>query len=110
MRTSDDPLVLAIDEAHTLSPPVVRTLVNVDQDLARKDGLVWIILAGTPGLGNHLRTAGRGRPDSPHRDERISKTASFVERIRRNLSTSVIRLGSQGKRLLKPFEDRDWAC
>ena len=106
-RTSDDPLVLAIDEAHTLSPPVVRTLVNIDQDLARKDGLVWIILAGTPGLGNHLRTAGEADPDSAHRDERISKTASFVERIE-EICPLLLSHSAAREALLKPFEDRDW--
>lgn len=53
-RCARRPLVVLIDEAHTLDPEVGRTLLNASEQL-RKQGLPFLlILAGTPNLEGRL--------------------------------------------------------
>ncbi len=47
------PLVVLVDEAHTLDLDVGRLLLNASQDV-RADAPFLLILAGTPGLAEHL--------------------------------------------------------
>lgn len=53
-RCAAAPLLVAVDEAHTLDPEAGRTLLNVSEQV-RKQGLPFLlILAGTPNLKSHL--------------------------------------------------------
>ena len=47
------PLVVLVDEAHTLEPDVGRLLLNVSQEVRAKAPFL-LVLAGTPGLPAHL--------------------------------------------------------
>ena len=54
VRCGQRPLVVTLDEAHTLDPDVGRTLLNASQ-LARGQGARFLlVLAGTPDLQTHL--------------------------------------------------------
>ncbi len=56
-RCQKKPLVLVIDEAHTLQPEIGKTLLNISQ-IVRKEGSPFLlILAGTPNLEVTLRKA-----------------------------------------------------
>lgn len=53
-RCGHRPLVVTLDEAHTLDPNVGRALLNASQ-LARRQGACFLlVLAGTPNLPDHL--------------------------------------------------------
>ena len=53
-RCGQRPLVVTLDEAHTLDPEIGRTLLNASQ-LARRQGARFLlVLAGTPDLQAHL--------------------------------------------------------
>ncbi|MDE0286718.1 MAG: AAA family ATPase [Gammaproteobacteria bacterium] len=53
-RCAAAPLLVAVDEAHTLDPEAGRTLLNVSEQV-RKQGLPFLlILAGTPNLEERL--------------------------------------------------------
>ena len=53
-RCGQRPLVVTLDEAHTLDPEIGRTLLNASQ-LARRQGARFLlVLAGTPNLQAHL--------------------------------------------------------
>lgn len=53
-RCGHRPLVVTLDEAHTLDPDVGRALLNASQ-LARRQGARFLlVLAGTPNLSDHL--------------------------------------------------------
>ena len=60
------PLLIQVDEAHTLAAEVANALCNIAQSLTRARRPVWLILAGTPGLHGHLMSS--------------DVEASFVER------------------------------
>ena len=49
------PLVLLLDEAHTLAPEVGRALLNASQ-VASSEAPFLFVMAGTPGLHPHLNT------------------------------------------------------
>ena len=49
------PLVLLVDEAHTLDPAVGQALLNVSQQV-RSQAPFLLVLAGTPSLQTHLNT------------------------------------------------------
>ena len=55
-RTKKRPLVFLIDEAHTMDAKVGRRLLNAAQVTRRSGSPLLLVLAGTPGLMNHLRT------------------------------------------------------
>ena len=54
-RTCTKPLVLLLDEAHTLDAEVGYALLNASQKIGR-DLPFLLVLAGTPGLPSHLNT------------------------------------------------------
>ena len=56
-RASKRPLLLLLDEAHTLDPRVGRELLNAAQAVGRKAPFL-LVLAGTPDLRDHLGTMG----------------------------------------------------
>ena len=56
-RASKRPLLLLLDEAHTLDPRVGEELLNAAQDVGRKAPFL-LVLAGTPDLRAHLGTMG----------------------------------------------------
>ena len=64
--TERNPLLVQVDEAHTLAPEVANALCNLAQSLIEADKPAWVVLAGTPGLLAHLMSA--------------SVQASFIER------------------------------
>ncbi len=64
--TERSPLLVQVDEAHTLSPEVANALCNLAQSLIEIGRPAWVILAGTPGLLAHLMSS--------------SVNASFIER------------------------------
>lgn len=64
--TDQHPLLVQVDEAHTLVPEVANALCNLAQSLTEAGRPVWLVLAGTPGLQAHLMSS--------------SVQASFVER------------------------------
>lgn len=53
------PLVIAIDEAHTLDSDLGKALFNVVQDMRSEENQpILLLLAGTPGIAKHLDTMG----------------------------------------------------
>lgn len=64
--TDRNPLLVQVDEAHTLAPEVANALCNLAQSLVEADRPAWVALAGTPGLLAHLMST--------------SVQASFIER------------------------------
>ena len=64
--TVGSPLLIQVDEAHTLAPEVANALCNLAQSLIEADRPAWVVLAGTPGLLAHLMSS--------------SVNASFIER------------------------------
>ncbi len=54
-RTKKRPLVILIDEAHILNAKVGLLLFNAAQVTRRGQNPLLLVLAGTPGLMNHLR-------------------------------------------------------
>ena len=56
-RASKRPLLLLLDEAHTLDPRVGQELLNAAQEVGREAPFL-LVLAGTPNLRDHLGTMG----------------------------------------------------
>ena len=56
-RASKRPLILLLDEAHTLEPRVGEELLNAAQEVGREAPFL-LVLAGTPDLRDHLATMG----------------------------------------------------
>ena len=54
LRCQAQPLLVTVDEAHTLDTAVGRQLLNLSQALRRKGVPFGLILAGTPNLEAHL--------------------------------------------------------
>ena len=54
-RCRTKPVVVLLDEAHTLAPDVGELLLNVSQEV-RAEAPFLLVLAGTPGLPAHLGT------------------------------------------------------
>ena len=81
------PLILLLDEAHKMDSGLCNDLLNVYQTVSKEMPLM-LVLAGTPGLRNFLRTVG----------------ATFVERSE---MVSLGRLDAQSAAdaISKPFED-----
>ena len=57
LRAGRKPLVVLLDEAHTLDPEVGRALLNAAQKVRRSAPLL-LVLAGTPNLRDHLASMG----------------------------------------------------
>ena len=57
LRAARKPLVVLLDEAHTLDPGVGRSLLNAAQKV-RRSAPFLLVLAGTPNLRAHLGTMG----------------------------------------------------
>ena len=57
-RHSDSPLIICVDEAHTLVPEVARSLGSLRHNMYDNKCPVWLLLAGLPGLYATLRNAG----------------------------------------------------
>ena len=57
VRASRKPLVILLDEAHTLQPGIGRALLNAAQQVGREAPFL-LVLAGTPNLSSHLGTLG----------------------------------------------------
>ena len=57
LRAARKPLVVLLDEAHTLDPKVGRSLLNAAQKVG-KSAPFLLVLAGTPNLRDHLGTMG----------------------------------------------------
>ena len=57
LRAGRKPLVVLLDEAHTLDPEVGRPLLNAAQKVRRSAPLL-LVLAGTPNLRDHLASMG----------------------------------------------------
>lgn len=55
-RCANRPMLVMVDEAHTLDPTVVKALLTVSQKVQSK-GPFMVVLAGTPGLRDMLREA-----------------------------------------------------
>ena len=55
LRSKKKPLILLLDEAHTLDPRVGQELLNAAQEVGREAPFL-LVLAGTPNLRAHLRT------------------------------------------------------
>ena len=49
-RSRNKPLILIVDEAHTLTPTLARTLLNASQSVRRAGCPFLLVLAGTPNL------------------------------------------------------------
>ena len=49
-RAQDKPLVVLVDEAHTLDPAVGRALFNAEQNARSRESPVLLVLAGTPDM------------------------------------------------------------
>lgn len=55
-RCQDKPLVVTLDEAHTMEVDTGRRLLNLSQQLRRSGAPFLLALAGTPDLQEHLNT------------------------------------------------------
>ena len=51
------PLLIMVDEAHTLDLEVARTLLNAVQSIQKRGAPLGLLLAGTPDLPHHLQGA-----------------------------------------------------
>ena len=56
-RSRNKPLILIVDEAHTLTPTLARTLLNASQSVRRAGNPFLLVLAGTPNLSATLGKA-----------------------------------------------------
>ena len=54
-RVRRHPLLLVIDEAHTLDPKVGKQLLHAAQEVYGKGAAILLMIAGTPDLPNHLQ-------------------------------------------------------
>ena len=91
-RCTKKPLVVIIDEAHTLDIETGRTLLNASQK-TRAAAPFLLILAGTPGLQNRLQHMG----------------ATFWERSER-LYPNLLSQRDTAKALVKPLEKYHITC
>ena len=53
-RCKDKPLLVTLDEAHTLDLEVGQTLLNASEEVRKADRSFLLALSGTPGLRDHL--------------------------------------------------------
>ena len=57
LRAKRKPLIVLLDEAHTLDPKTGRSLLNAAQEVGESEPFL-LVLAGTPNLRDHLGTMG----------------------------------------------------
>ena len=88
------PLIISIDEAHTLNPEVAQDLANLVQNLVKENCAIWTILAGTPGLTSHLASA--------------AVAATFIKRSDL-MSPSLLTGDAPREALVAPLEARGWS-
>ena len=55
-KANERPLVLLVDEAHTMSKEWGHELLNVSQEVCQEEVPFLVVYAGTPGLEEHLGT------------------------------------------------------
>ena len=89
LRCSHRPLVILLDEAHTLEEAVGRALLNAGQSVAAAAPFL-LVLAGTPGLTIHL--------------DRMS--ATFWDRAR-HIGVGLLDEAAAASALVRPFADQD---
>ena len=96
------PLLLCVDEAHTMSVDVLTTLANIVQELLEVNRPVWLVLAGTLGLRRHLL-------DSAWVDQVSGKrhTASFLTRSD-ELTPGLLCDADAKAALAQPLRDAGW--
>ena len=94
------PLIIAVDEAHTLDPEVVVALLNIYQDMVKQNVPLWLIMVGTPDLRDRLRNAGKPQPGAL---DDHSTAASFVERCE-NLTLLALDDAATRRALLEPLQ------
>lgn len=90
-RYRDKPLVICVDEAHTLRPPVARSLGSLRHQLNDRKRPVWLLLAGTPGLNATLSNA----------------DATFTERVT-DLAPPMLSGEDSATALRSPLATRGW--
>ena len=96
------PLLVTIDEGHTLPGEVVFVLANLVQELLWERCPVWFVLAGTPGMPGHLSTAGVADPVSGQ-----LRTASFFGRAD-GLELGLLARSASEEAIAAPLQERDW--
>lgn len=97
------PLLVTLDEAHCLKEEVVPELANLLQSLEEEDCPVWFLLAGTPGVLDHLSSCGAViRRDTGDKD-----TASFFGRAEYR-TIELLDRESAKSALVKPLLDQGW--
>ena len=91
-RAKANPLVLLVDEAHTLSLDVGRVLLNAAQEAGRKHPFL-LVLAGTPNLEGRLNAMGVSFWDRAHQ-LRIGRLADVAtaEAFRRPFEAEGLRV------------------
>ena len=96
------PLLVTIDEGHTLPGEVVFILANLVQELLWECCPVWFVLAGTPGMPGHLSTAGVVDPISGD-----VRTASFFGRAAK-MKLGLLSPEASGEAVEAPLMERGW--
>ena len=96
------PLLVTLDEGHTLPGDVVFMLANMIQNLSWTRCPVWFVLAGTPGMPGHLDNAGVVDPVSGE-----VRTASFFGRAAK-MELGLLSPEASGEALEAPLMERGW--
>ena len=102
LQKRQTPLLVTIDEGHTLPGEVVYALAHLIQDLLRRRCPAWFVLAGTPGMPGHLSTAGVVDPISGE-----VRTASFFGRAAK-MELDLLSREASGEAVEAPLVERDW--
>ena len=102
LQKRQTPLLVTIDEGHTLPGEVVYALAHLTQDLLWERCPVWFVLAGTPGMPGHLSTAGVVDPISGE-----VRTASFFGRAAK-MELGLLSGEASGEAVEAPLVERDW--
>ena len=94
-RSAKRPLILLLDEAHTLDPRVGQELLNAAQSVGRTHPFL-LVLAGTPNLHAHLRTMGASfwNRSRKLRIGRLDESAS-ADAIRRPLESDDLAISDE---------------
>ncbi len=90
-RHQNKPLIICVDEAHTLIPEVALALGSLRHQMNDNKRPVWLLLAGTPGLSETLRDA----------------KATFIERVTR-LKPTLLSAVESAEVLHVPLTERGW--
>ena len=96
VRSAKRPLILLLDEAHTLDPRVGKELLNAAQSVGRTLPFL-LVLAGTPNLRAHLGTMGASfwNRSRKLRIGRLDESAA-AEAIRRPLESEETSISDEG--------------